>query len=79
MRHYPTFENWADIFGISESYGYKIDMHYGKILAQVETLPNRKQLLKDTPETRAIDVTEQPIERPIKGQRAYYSGKKSDT
>ena len=23
-------------------------------------------------------MTEQPIERPIKGQRAYYSGKKSD-
>lgn len=79
LRHYPTFENLADIFGISESYCHKIYTRYGKILAQVETLPNRKQLLEDTPETLAIDVTEQPIERPVKGQRAYYSGKKSDT
>ena len=58
MRHYSTFENLADTFGISESYGYKIDTRYGKILAQVETRPNRKQLLEDTPETLAIDVTE---------------------
>lgn len=77
LRHYPTFENLADIFGISESYCHKIYSRYGKILAQIETLPNRKQLLKDRPETLAIDVTEQPIERPVKGQRAYYSGKKT--
>lgn len=76
LRHYPTFENLADVFGISESYCHKIYTRYGKILAQVETLPNRKQLLADAPETLAIDVTEQPIERPVKGQRAYYSGKK---
>ena len=77
LRHYPTFENLADIFGISESYCHKIYTRYGKILTQVETLPNRKQLLEDAPETLAIDVTEQPIERPVKGQRAYYSGKKT--
>ena len=77
LRHYPTFENLADVFGISESYCHKIYTRYGKILAQVETLPNRKQLLEDAPETLAIDATEQPIERPVKGQRAYYSGKKT--
>lgn len=76
LRHYPTFENLADVFGISESYCHKIYTRYGKILAQVETLPNRKQLLEDAPKTLAIDVTEQPIERPVRGQRAYYSGKK---
>jgi hypothetical protein len=77
LRHYPTFENLANIFGISESYCHKIYTRYAKILAQVETLPNRKKLLEDAPETLAIDATEQPIERPIKGQRAYYSGKKT--
>jgi hypothetical protein len=76
LRHYPTFANLADVFGISESYCHKIYTRYGKILAQVETLPNRKKLLEDAPETLAIDATEQPIERPVKGQRAYYSGKK---
>ena len=77
LRHYPTFENLADAFEISESYCHKIYTRYGKILTQVETLPNRKQLLQDAPKTLAIDVTEQPIERPVKGQRAYYSGKKT--
>lgn len=77
LRHYPTFENLADVFRISESYCHKIYTRYGRILVQVETLPNRKQLLEDAPATLAIDVTEQPIERPVKGQRAYYSGKKT--
>ena len=47
-----------------------------RILAKVGTLPNRKSLLENPPETLIIDVTEQPIERPIKGQKQYYSGKK---
>lgn len=77
LRHYSTFENLADVFSISESYCYKLYTRYGKILAQIATLPNRKQLLEDAPSTLAIDVTEQPIERPVKGQQAYYSGKKT--
>ncbi len=77
LRHYPTFENLANVFGISESYCHKIYSRYRNILVQVETLPNRKQLLEDAPSTLAIDVTEQAIERPVKGQRAYYSGKKT--
>ena len=77
LRHYPTFDNLANVFGISESYCHKIYTRYAKIVAQVETLPNRKQLLQDAPEIVTIDVTEQPIERPVKGQRAYYSGKKT--
>ena len=79
LRHYPTFENLANVFGISESYCHKIYSRYRNILVQVETLPNRKQLLEDAPSTLAIDVTEQAIERPVKGQRAYYSGKKRHT
>jgi hypothetical protein len=79
LRHSPTFDHLANVFEISESYCPKIYTRYGKILAQVETLPNRKQLLEDAPKILAIDVTEQPIERPVKKQRAYYSGKKKDT
>ena len=32
--------------------------------------------MENPPETLIIDVTEQPIERPVKGQKQYYSGKK---
>jgi len=45
-------------------------------LAKVEKLPNRKALLEYPAATLAIDVSEQPIERPVKNQKAYYSGKK---
>jgi len=36
-----------------------------------------KVLLEDPTATVAIDVSEQPIERPVKNQKAYYSGKKT--
>ena len=76
LRHYPTFANLADVFEISESYCHKIYSRYTRILVKVETLSNRKNLLENPPETVIIDVTEQPIERPIKWQKPYYSGKK---
>jgi hypothetical protein len=76
LTNYPTFENLAHIFEISESYCHKIYSRYAKYLAKVETLPNRRKLLENPPETVIIDVTEQPIERPVKGQKPYYSGKK---
>ena len=47
------------------------------MLAKVEKLPNRKALLEDPEATLVIDVSEQPIERPVKNQKAYYSGKKN--
>jgi hypothetical protein len=76
LRHYPTFANLADVFDISESYCHKIYSRYCQIFIKVEALPNRKNLFENPPETLIIDVTEQPIERPIKGQKTYYSGKK---
>lgn len=68
----------ANVFGISESYCHKIYCRYSRILVKVETLPNRKNLILNPPETVIIDVTEQPIERPVKGQKSYYSGKKKN-
>ena len=76
LRHYPTFINLAHIFEISESYCHKIYTRYARILAQVETLPNRKELIEIPPKTLIIDVSEQPIERPVNHQKKYYSGKK---
>ena len=54
---------------------YKIYHKIARTLAKIETLPNRKNLLDNPPETLIIDVTEQPIERPVKNQKIYYSGK----
>lgn len=76
LRHYPTLINLASVFGISESYCHKIYARTARLLAKVEKLPNRKALMED-PATLVIDVSEQPIERPVKNQKAYYSGKKT--
>ncbi len=77
IRHYPTFINLAAIFDISESYCHKIYTRTARVLAKVEKLPSRKALLEDPTASVAIDVSEQPIERPVKDQKAYCSGKKT--
>jgi len=77
LRHYPTLINLAAVFGISESYCYKIYARTARVLAKVEKRPNRKALLQEPTTTMVIDVSEQPIERPVKNQKAYYSGKKT--
>jgi len=79
LRHYPTLINLAAVFGISESYCHKIYTRSARMLAKLEKLPNRKALLENPAATLAIDVSEQPIERPVKNQKAYYSGKKNAT
>jgi hypothetical protein len=77
LRHYPTLINLGAVFGISESYCHKIYVRTARVLAKVEKLPNRKALLQEPTATLVIDVSEQPIERPVKNQKAYYSGKKT--
>jgi hypothetical protein len=63
-------------FDISESYANKIFHRILDTLVQTLKLPNRKILLDQNFKKLLIDVTEQPIERPIKNQKKYYSGKK---
>ena len=77
LRHYPTLINLGAVFGISESYCHKVYTRTSRVLAKVEKLPNRKALLQEPTATLVIDVSEQPIERPVKNQKAYYSGKKT--
>jgi hypothetical protein len=76
LRHYHTFEQLGPMFGISESYACKIYHRYLDILVKVLKLPSRKALLDRALEAIIIDVSEQPIERPTRKQRQYYSGKK---
>jgi hypothetical protein len=79
LRHYPTFARLGTEFGISESYANKIYHQILDVLVKVLSMKNRKHLLESNLQTIIIDATEQPIERPTKGQRVYYSGKKNGT
>jgi hypothetical protein len=76
LRHYYTFSELGSQFGISESYACKLYHQYSDIMVKVLKLPSRKSLLDNTVAAIIIDVSEQPIERPTKKQRQYYSGKK---
>lgn len=76
MRQYPTFLSLGQAFGLSESYAYKRYCYIRGILMQVVEMPEGKQLTSLQLTQVAVDVSEQPIERPVKQQREYYSGKK---
>lgn len=78
LRHYMTFAQLGKDFGISESYACKIYHRMSSILINVLDMKSRNELMNSNLEVVLIDVTEQPIERPKKGQKAYYSGKKND-
>ncbi len=76
IRDYPTFLKLGQQFKISESYTHRIYHRILNIVVQTYKLPNRKVLLDGNYEKILIDVTEQQIERPVKKQKNYYSGKK---
>ncbi len=76
LRHYTTFKNLGDIFGISESYTNKIFHYILNIMVQELHVSSSKELLNSDLDTIVIDVSEQQIERPVKKQKDYYSGKK---
>lgn len=76
LRQYPTFEQLGAMFGVSESYANKLFHTHLDILVKVLRLPGHKALLDGELQGILIDVTEQPIERPLTHQRQYYSGKK---
>jgi len=76
LRHYPTFDELSAMFGISESYANKLYHQQLNILVKVLRLPGKKALLDGELEAIILDVTEQPMERPTKKQRQFYSGKK---
>ncbi len=76
LRQYPTFEELGDRFGVSESYANKLYHRHLDILVKVLRLPGKKSLLDQELVGILIDVTEQPVERPVKKQRQWFSGKK---
>ena len=76
LRDYPTFIQLGLQFGISESYTNKIYHKMSTLLVKSLHVKNCQALFENPIETRVVDVTEPPIERPQNGQKAYFSGKK---
>jgi len=78
LRHYPTFLNLGDMFEISESYACKIYHKISQHMIKMIHVEKMDGLSWEGVQTAIIDVAEQPIERPLKKQKTYYSGKKND-
>ena len=89
LRHYPTQEVLGYLFGVSDSTAKRAVDRCLPLLeaAGRDTMrmpdpgrgrrKNLATLLKDTPDVAVvIDTFEQGVQRPRKGQKRYYSGKK---
>lgn len=75
-RSYITQEFVGCLFGLDKSNVCRIIRKLEPIMAKVMAISKEKKLSKEDVESIIVDAFEQPIERPKKGQKAYYSGKK---
>lgn len=77
LRTYTTYLFLWSIFGISEASAWRIHREIETVLIRSGkfSLPKRT-ILQEELEEVLIDATESQIERPSKGQRKFYSGKK---
>jgi len=78
IRHYPIFLLLGQVFNISESYANKIYHKISNIIIKIAHVKGAKSVAEGNIKDIVIDVCEQQIERPKKGQKDYYSGKKND-
>lgn len=79
FREYRTYFHIAQDWNVSESTICRTVHKIEKILISSGdlSLPGKKQLINpEKIKAVLIDVTESPIQRPKKGQKQYYSGKK---
>ena len=77
LRNYRTFLELGEEFGISEGYANKLFHKISKQLVMILKLPSNTELTKEGLKAVVIDASEQQIERPVKKQKQYYSGKKT--
>ena len=82
-KEYRTFECIGASYGLTKSAVRKAVMWVEETLIKsgLFNLAGKKALLNNEVELELIvvDTTEIPIERPKRGQKQYYSGKKNDT
>jgi hypothetical protein len=75
-RTYSTQIFIGFLFGLDDSRVCRLIQKLEPLLAKMMILPKQKHLSQEELESILVDATEQPIERPKKGQKPYYSGKK---
>lgn len=75
-RTYATQMFVGFLFGIDDSRVCRNIQKLEPILARIMAIKKTKHLSKEEVAELIIDATEQPIERPKKGQKSFYSGKK---
>ncbi len=75
-RSYITQIFVGFLFGIDDSRVCRILQTLEPVLASVMAFQKCKKLTQEEVENLLIDATEQPIERPKRRQKPYYSGKK---
>ena len=75
-RSYTTQIFVGFLFGIDDSRVCRNIQRLEPILARVMAITKTRHLSQEEIEEIIIDATEQQIERPKKGQKAFYSGKK---
>ena len=75
-RCYITQEFIGMLYGTADSSICRTIQRIEPILASVVAIKKDRTLSKKELETIIMDCTEQPIERPIRKQKKYYSGKK---
>ena len=80
LREYRTFASLGVSFGIDETNIQRniVWCEDEMVKSNLFSLPGMKKLREDQYSEVTIDVTEVIIERPKKGQKQYYSGKKND-
>jgi hypothetical protein len=75
-RCYTTHLFIGALFGVDDSTITRRFAVLEPIVAQVTGIKKDRTLKQDDLEILLIDATEQRIERPVRGQRKFYSGKK---
>ena len=75
-RCYVTYEFLSFFFDSDETTVMRTVKRTEKIAVQVIHIEKKRELTREDAEYLIIDATEQPVQRPKKGQKKYYSGKK---
>jgi hypothetical protein len=76
FRSYITQGFVGYLFDLDKSRVCRIIQTLEPLLARVMAISKHKHLSSQDVDSLIIDATEQAVERPQKGQKAYYSGKK---
>lgn len=75
-RCYVTYEFLGFFFDSDETTLMRTVKRIEKIAVQVVHIEKKREIGKEDAEYLIIDATEQPVQRPKKGRKKYYSGKK---